>query len=175
MPDTVQEWDAEGVIFEAFGRILQAFWPPKLAKSGLKDAPQRRAYARSLEKGPPDATGALEHPWAGPFFALFEAFLGPNPARSGLKHAPQRRVYPRSLAKGPSMAGHWLGRPGVPFFALFGAFWGPNPARSGLKHAPQRRVYPRSLAKGPIDGTHGCAQKTVFSVPTRASVRASVW
>eukprot|EP00661_Eupelagonemidae_sp_cell13_P015632 gene15632-biopygen8179 len=28
--------------------------------------------------------------------------------------------------------------------------------------------------KGPIDGTHGCPQKNVFSVPTRASVRASV-
>eukprot|EP00661_Eupelagonemidae_sp_cell13_P014062 gene14062-biopygen17070 len=48
MPDTVQEWHAEDVIFEAFLSILQAFWPPKLANSGLKDAPQRRAYIRSL-------------------------------------------------------------------------------------------------------------------------------
>eukprot|EP00661_Eupelagonemidae_sp_cell13_P017200 gene17200-biopygen20353 len=48
MPNTVQEWHAEEVIFEAFRRILQACWPPKLAKSGLKDAPQRRGYTRSL-------------------------------------------------------------------------------------------------------------------------------
>eukprot|EP00661_Eupelagonemidae_sp_cell13_P011793 gene11793-biopygen3382 len=40
MPDTVQEWHAEEVIFEACWRMLQASWSPKLAKSGLKDAPQ---------------------------------------------------------------------------------------------------------------------------------------
>eukprot|EP00661_Eupelagonemidae_sp_cell13_P017566 gene17566-biopygen17340 len=28
---------------------------------------------------------------------------------------------------------------------------------------------------GHIDGTHGCPQKTVFSLSTRASVRASGW
>ena len=56
MPDTVQEWHAEEVSFEAFWSILQAFWPPKLAKSGLKDAPQRRGYTRSLPMGPIDGT-----------------------------------------------------------------------------------------------------------------------
>eukprot|EP00661_Eupelagonemidae_sp_cell13_P006461 gene6462-biopygen7378 len=42
--------------FEAFWRILQAFWHPKLAKNGLKDAPQRRGYTRSLPMGPIDGT-----------------------------------------------------------------------------------------------------------------------
>eukprot|EP00661_Eupelagonemidae_sp_cell13_P024611 gene24611-biopygen23908 len=42
------------VIFETFWMILQAFWPPKLAKSGLQDAPQRRGYTRSLPMGPID-------------------------------------------------------------------------------------------------------------------------
>eukprot|EP00661_Eupelagonemidae_sp_cell13_P014825 gene14825-biopygen3624 len=54
MPGTVQEWHAEEVIFGAFWRILPAFWPPKLAKSGLKHAPQRRGYTRSLPMGPID-------------------------------------------------------------------------------------------------------------------------
>eukprot|EP00661_Eupelagonemidae_sp_cell13_P024873 gene24873-biopygen7435 len=48
-------------------------------------------------------------------------------------------------------------------------------AKSGLKHAPQRRGYTRSLPMGPIDGTHGCPQKTVFSLSTRASVRPPGW
>eukprot|EP00661_Eupelagonemidae_sp_cell13_P016385 gene16385-biopygen20277 len=56
MPNTVREWHAEDVIFEAFLNMLQAFWPPKLAKSGLKDAPQRRGYTRSLPMGPIDGT-----------------------------------------------------------------------------------------------------------------------
>eukprot|EP00661_Eupelagonemidae_sp_cell13_P010252 gene10252-biopygen1747 len=56
MPDTVQEWAAEDVIFGAFLMILQAFWPPKPAKSGLKHAPQRRGYTRSLPMGPIDGT-----------------------------------------------------------------------------------------------------------------------
>eukprot|EP00661_Eupelagonemidae_sp_cell13_P020760 gene20760-biopygen20622 len=56
MPDTVQEWHAEEVIFGAFWRILLAFWPPKLAKSGLKHAPQRRGDTRSLPMGPIDGT-----------------------------------------------------------------------------------------------------------------------
>eukprot|EP00661_Eupelagonemidae_sp_cell13_P025478 gene25478-biopygen13522 len=50
------EWDAEEVIFEAFWNISPAFWPPKLAKSGLKHAPQRREYTRSLPMGPIDGT-----------------------------------------------------------------------------------------------------------------------
>eukprot|EP00661_Eupelagonemidae_sp_cell13_P021840 gene21840-biopygen17678 len=54
MPDTVQQWHAEEVIFGAFWRILLAFWPPKLAKSGLKHAPQRRGDTRSLPMGPID-------------------------------------------------------------------------------------------------------------------------
>eukprot|EP00661_Eupelagonemidae_sp_cell13_P023618 gene23618-biopygen1277 len=54
MPDTVQEWHAEEVIFGAFWRILLAFWHPKLAKSGLKHAPQRRGDIRSLPMGPID-------------------------------------------------------------------------------------------------------------------------
>eukprot|EP00661_Eupelagonemidae_sp_cell13_P024148 gene24148-biopygen19393 len=54
MPDTVQEWHAEEVIFRAFWRILLAFWPPKLAKSGLKHAPQRRGDTHSLPMGPID-------------------------------------------------------------------------------------------------------------------------
>eukprot|EP00661_Eupelagonemidae_sp_cell13_P021583 gene21583-biopygen22184 len=56
MPDTVQEWHAEEVIFEAFWMISQACWPPKLAKRGLKDAPQRRGYTRSLPMGSIDGT-----------------------------------------------------------------------------------------------------------------------
>eukprot|EP00661_Eupelagonemidae_sp_cell13_P023870 gene23870-biopygen10396 len=44
------------VIFEAFWSIFPAFWPPKLAKSGLKHAPQRRGYTRSLPMGPIDGT-----------------------------------------------------------------------------------------------------------------------
>eukprot|EP00661_Eupelagonemidae_sp_cell13_P014900 gene14900-biopygen11177 len=54
MPDTVQGWHAEDVIFEAFWSILQAFWPPKLAKSGLKDVPKRRGCTRPLPMGPID-------------------------------------------------------------------------------------------------------------------------
>eukprot|EP00661_Eupelagonemidae_sp_cell13_P015216 gene15216-biopygen17168 len=56
MPDTVQEWHAEEVIFEAFWMNLQAFWHPNLAKSGLKDAPQRRRYTRSLPMSSTDDT-----------------------------------------------------------------------------------------------------------------------
>eukprot|EP00661_Eupelagonemidae_sp_cell13_P021720 gene21720-biopygen11689 len=54
MPDTGQELHAEDAILEACWRILQAFWPPKLAKSGLKDAPQQRGYTSSLPMGPID-------------------------------------------------------------------------------------------------------------------------
>eukprot|EP00661_Eupelagonemidae_sp_cell13_P017539 gene17539-biopygen12887 len=56
MADVIKEWHAEEVIFEAFCMNLQAFWPPKLAKSGLKDAPQRRGYTRSLPMGPINGT-----------------------------------------------------------------------------------------------------------------------
>eukprot|EP00661_Eupelagonemidae_sp_cell13_P012857 gene12857-biopygen23004 len=55
MPDTVQEWHEE-VIFEALWRISQACWQTNLAKSGLKDAPQRRGNTRSLPMGPIDGT-----------------------------------------------------------------------------------------------------------------------
>eukprot|EP00661_Eupelagonemidae_sp_cell13_P013882 gene13882-biopygen11104 len=54
IPDAVQEWHAEDVIFEAFWRIFSAFWTTKLAKNGLKDALQRRGYLRSLPMGPID-------------------------------------------------------------------------------------------------------------------------
>eukprot|EP00661_Eupelagonemidae_sp_cell13_P011376 gene11376-biopygen7845 len=70
---------------------------------------------------------------------------------------------------------------GMPRRSFFGAFWRilqaswpPKLATSGLKHAPQRRGYIRSLPMGPIDGTHGCPQKTVFSLSTRASGRGPV-
>eukprot|EP00661_Eupelagonemidae_sp_cell13_P016135 gene16135-biopygen21770 len=56
MPDVIQEWDAEEVICEAFWGILLAFWHPKLAKSGLKHAPLRRGYTRSLPMGSIDGT-----------------------------------------------------------------------------------------------------------------------
>eukprot|EP00661_Eupelagonemidae_sp_cell13_P023371 gene23371-biopygen10331 len=56
MSDTVREWNAEQIILGAFWRISQAFWPPKLAKSGLKGAPQRRGYTLSLAMGPIDGT-----------------------------------------------------------------------------------------------------------------------
>eukprot|EP00661_Eupelagonemidae_sp_cell13_P022397 gene22397-biopygen5742 len=45
-----------GCHFEAFWMILQAFWHPQLAKSGLKDAPQRRGYTRSRSMGPIDGS-----------------------------------------------------------------------------------------------------------------------
>eukprot|EP00661_Eupelagonemidae_sp_cell13_P025343 gene25343-biopygen6001 len=55
MPDAVQEWHAEDVIFEAFWMISSTFCTKKkLAKSCLKDAPQRRGYTRSLPMGPID-------------------------------------------------------------------------------------------------------------------------
>eukprot|EP00661_Eupelagonemidae_sp_cell13_P011907 gene11907-biopygen369 len=72
----------------------------------------------------------------------------------------------------PGLATGWTGL--GTFLTLFGAFLGSKTARNGLKCAPQRRVYLRSLSKCPIDGTHGCAQKMVFSVCTGAAVRACV-
>eukprot|EP00661_Eupelagonemidae_sp_cell13_P011315 gene11315-biopygen16855 len=44
---------------------------------------------------------------------------------------------------------------------------------SSLVWTRLRRVYARSLQKGPIDGTHGCPQKTVFSVPSGEAGRPS--
>eukprot|EP00661_Eupelagonemidae_sp_cell13_P018409 gene18409-biopygen21952 len=52
----VQGYHAQEVIFDAFWMISWAFWPPKPAKSGLKHAPQRRGYTRSLPMGPIDGT-----------------------------------------------------------------------------------------------------------------------
>eukprot|EP00661_Eupelagonemidae_sp_cell13_P025364 gene25364-biopygen20978 len=75
MPDTVQEWHAEDVIFETCLRILQAFWHPKLAKRCLKHAPQRRAHARSLEKSPIDGQGA-QHLFGGLAHSLSLCSLG---------------------------------------------------------------------------------------------------
>eukprot|EP00661_Eupelagonemidae_sp_cell13_P015494 gene15494-biopygen18716 len=71
------------------------------------------------------------------------------------------------------------------FWSIFGAFLEPKTTKITSKHAPQRRiyarplqapqrrVYARSVQKGPIDGTHGCPQKTVFSVPSGEPVRPS--
>eukprot|EP00661_Eupelagonemidae_sp_cell13_P020958 gene20958-biopygen22151 len=55
-------------------------------------------------------------------------------------------------------------------------FWSllePKTTEIASKYAPQRRVYARSLQKCPIDGTHGCAQKMIFSVPSGEAVRPS--
>eukprot|EP00661_Eupelagonemidae_sp_cell13_P014732 gene14732-biopygen9660 len=54
MLDAVQEWHHEDAIFEAFWRILQTFWPPKLAKGCWGDTPQQRGYTLSVPMGPID-------------------------------------------------------------------------------------------------------------------------
>eukprot|EP00661_Eupelagonemidae_sp_cell13_P012768 gene12768-biopygen4966 len=54
MQDTIQEWHAEDVILEHFGSIFGAFLEPKTTKIASKHAPQRRVYARSVQKGPID-------------------------------------------------------------------------------------------------------------------------
>eukprot|EP00661_Eupelagonemidae_sp_cell13_P008525 gene8525-biopygen16637 len=55
MPDTIQEWHAEDVIFEAF---LEHFGY-KTTKIASKHAPQRRVYARSVQKGLIDGTHGI--------------------------------------------------------------------------------------------------------------------
>eukprot|EP00661_Eupelagonemidae_sp_cell13_P024509 gene24509-biopygen2914 len=128
-----QEWDPEDVIFEAFCMILQAFWPPKLAKNGLKDAPQRRGHTRSLPMGPIDGTHGKHR-----------------------KSSKMQEIMPDTVQE-------WHAEDVIveAFWSILLAFWPPKLAKSDLKHAPQRRGYTRSLPMGPIDGTHGCAQKTV--------------
>eukprot|EP00661_Eupelagonemidae_sp_cell13_P016793 gene16793-biopygen12833 len=78
--------------------------------------------------------------------------------------------------RGDGPAGGGGAANGDPLTPDQGRIWQPKvfQAKSGLKEAPQRRGYTRSLPMGPIDGTHGCAQKNVFPLSTRASVRAPV-
>eukprot|EP00661_Eupelagonemidae_sp_cell13_P015480 gene15480-biopygen18711 len=57
--------------------ISPAFWPPKLAKSGLKDAPQRRGYTRSLPMGPINGThGCLQKPVSWTLCLVFDGNIG---------------------------------------------------------------------------------------------------
>eukprot|EP00661_Eupelagonemidae_sp_cell13_P016286 gene16286-biopygen20261 len=147
MSGTVRQWNATDVIFEAFWRILQASRHPKLAKRGLKCAPQRRGYTRSVPMGPIDGTHGC------PQKTVFSLSTRASVRASGRNGLPRRSFFEA-------------------FLSILRAFWHPKLAKSGLKCAPQRRGYTRSVPMGPIDGTHGCPQKTVFSLSTRASVRA---
>eukprot|EP00661_Eupelagonemidae_sp_cell13_P025391 gene25391-biopygen15027 len=132
---------------DAFCMILQAFWPPKLAKSGLGDAPQQRGYTRSLPMGPID--GRKTQFW--------------------MRSAPEwcRGYPPLSLTVGirksskmqeimPDTVQEWHAEEVIfeAFWIILQAFWPPQVAKSCLKDAPQRRGYTRSLPMDPIDGTH---------------------
>eukprot|EP00661_Eupelagonemidae_sp_cell13_P020398 gene20398-biopygen5577 len=100
-------------------------------------------------KGPIDGTHGVHKKW----------YMG---RLLDLAHARKMRISGRLQADSRQGFG------GLSFPLSIRCTEGQNPTRSGLKSAPQRQVYPRSLAKDPIDGTHGCAPKTVFSVSTRA-------
>eukprot|EP00661_Eupelagonemidae_sp_cell13_P014556 gene14556-biopygen5123 len=102
--------------------------PPKLAKSGLEDAPQRRGYTRSLPMGPIDGTHGKHR-----------------------KSSKMQEIMPDTVQE-------WHAEEVIfdAFLMNLQAFWPPKLSKSGFKHAPQRRGYTRSLPMGPIDGTHGC-------------------
>eukprot|EP00661_Eupelagonemidae_sp_cell13_P020100 gene20100-biopygen19089 len=68
MPDTIQEWPAEDVIFEAF----LEYFGDKNTQTDSKHAPQRRVYARSVQKGPIDVpSGEAVRPSARPEDVFF--------------------------------------------------------------------------------------------------------
>eukprot|EP00661_Eupelagonemidae_sp_cell13_P024404 gene24404-biopygen8940 len=56
MPDTIHEWHAGDVILKHFWSICGVFLHTKTTKIASKHAPQRRVYARSVQKGPIDGT-----------------------------------------------------------------------------------------------------------------------
>eukprot|EP00661_Eupelagonemidae_sp_cell13_P007836 gene7836-biopygen18075 len=56
MPDTIQEWHAEDVILKHLWSIFWSIPETKTTKIASKHAPQRRVYARSVQKGPIDGT-----------------------------------------------------------------------------------------------------------------------
>eukprot|EP00661_Eupelagonemidae_sp_cell13_P007686 gene7686-biopygen18063 len=116
--------------FEAFWRILLALWHPKLAKSGLKDAPQRRGYTRSLPMGPIDGTHGRVRP------------------RKHRKSSTMQEIM-------PGVVQEWHAKDVIceALWRIVQALWHPKLAKSGLKDAPQRRGYTRSLLMGPIDGS----------------------
>eukprot|EP00661_Eupelagonemidae_sp_cell13_P007991 gene7991-biopygen9126 len=129
MPDVVQEWHAEDVIFEAFWRIFSAFWTTKLAKNDLKDALQRRGYLRSLPMGPIDGTHGIQ--------------AGVPPVLSHCRDKAEQRGCPSILASKTREK------------CLEDAPHASKIMQSDLKDALQRRGFTHSLPMGCIDGSYG--------------------
>eukprot|EP00661_Eupelagonemidae_sp_cell13_P008341 gene8341-biopygen4623 len=119
------------VIFEAFWSILQAFWPPKLAKSCFKHAPQRRGYTRSLPMGPIDDA----------FFCMI--FLEKKPGVwYTVSPSAAKKIMPDTIQE-------WHAEDVI--FEAFLEHFGDKNHKIASKHAPQRRDYACSVQKCPID------------------------
>eukprot|EP00661_Eupelagonemidae_sp_cell13_P013096 gene13096-biopygen23021 len=185
MPDVVQEWHAEDVIFEAFWRILSALWTNKLAKSGLKDAPQRRGYIRSIPMGLIDEVSQYARLFEIPQFNADPPWSPPPSPVSAAPHPCGATVWVRGAvgaAGSPplgrtSSGGAALWHAEDVIFEVFSEhFWRfmePKPTKITSKYAPQRRVYARSVQKGPIDGTHGTLQNRGWGVYTAPGIANS--
>eukprot|EP00661_Eupelagonemidae_sp_cell13_P005310 gene5310-biopygen23686 len=136
-----------------------------------KDAPQRRVYARLLQKGPIDdraharkmrfewcdteSTGNHQkmqgimpdtiQEWHAED-ALFGHVGIEKTTKMTSEDAAQRLIYARLLQKGPVDGAHWCTQKICIVYILV-----QKTAKMTSKDAPQRRVYARFLYKGPVD------------------------
>eukprot|EP00661_Eupelagonemidae_sp_cell13_P015581 gene15581-biopygen21722 len=148
-----------GSMLEDFTSILAS----KTAKSGLKDAPQRRGYTRSLPMGPIDDCCATElffnHFGCKAAICLPVYWNGKTPRCLG---GPP--LEPPCFARTASLRRHGLG-------ARCRRRCGKSPPWVAQVVVEQYIGMECAPLKGPIDGTHGCAQKMVFLVPTGEAVK----
>eukprot|EP00661_Eupelagonemidae_sp_cell13_P025405 gene25405-biopygen20982 len=157
MPDTIQEWHAQDVIFEVFLEHLGAFPESESHKKSLRNTRHSDWFTHARSRRVPSMVHMGVHKkWYSQFplgrlldraHARKMRFEGCDPEitenhQNAEKHAG---YHPGMACRGCHFEAFW---------SILKHFRGQKAAKIASKHAPQRRVYARSVQTGPIDGTH---------------------